>query len=47
MADIAHRHGGGGHKHAAGFTVNGDVNDAKRLMKEEVEKALKAFNSDS
>jgi phosphoesterase RecJ-like protein len=41
VAEIAHRHGGGGHRNAAGFTVDGDLEKAKRVIEEEASKALK------
>lgn len=40
VAEIAHRFGGGGHKHAAGFTIDGDIQTIKVIMMQEMEKAF-------
>jgi len=40
VAAIARRHDGGGHKHAAGFTLHTDIEAAKNLVRDEVEKEL-------
>jgi bifunctional oligoribonuclease and PAP phosphatase NrnA len=40
VAEIARKQGGGGHVHAAGFTIKSDFNTAKKLVKEEVEREL-------
>lgn len=40
VAAIARRHGGGGHIRAAGFSLNMNIADAKRMVAEEVKSAL-------
>jgi len=41
VAEIAHRHGGGGHRNAAGFNIDGDLEKAQRIVEDEASKALK------
>ena len=40
VAELAHRHGGGGHKHAAGFTLEMNLKEAKKVVRQDVEKVL-------
>lgn len=40
VAKIAERFGGGGHKNAAGFIIEGRLEDIKRLITEEVKRAM-------
>ncbi len=42
VAAIARRHDGGGHMHAAGFTLKTDIATAKKMVMDEVEKELTA-----
>lgn len=40
VAEIARRHDGGGHVHAAGFTAKGDLAEVKATVEREVQRAL-------
>ncbi|MCX7843557.1 MAG: bifunctional oligoribonuclease/PAP phosphatase NrnA [Clostridia bacterium] len=40
VSKIAAKHGGGGHKKAAGFTVSGDAEDLKKMLIKELKESL-------
>ncbi|HUT55797.1 MAG TPA: bifunctional oligoribonuclease/PAP phosphatase NrnA [bacterium] len=40
VAGLANRHGGGGHKNAAGCKLEGELGEVKKIIREEVEKLL-------